>query len=268
MAMIALQSASTALAALNTSLDVTANNLANINTVGFKSSRVNFQDLLYQTKAVPGVENAIGDRTPTGIQVGLGVKVSSTQLDFTEGAPLQTGRPLDVQIKGFGFLQVGIESDLGSTGYTRAGNLALNADREIVMANDQGRRIQPVITIDPNATSISIDSNGRVYATISGSTDPQLQGQFQTATFPNPGGLLQIGENIYVETAGSGPPLTGEPGTDQRGTLMQGFLENSNVDPTREMIDLIRTQRAFEFNSQVVRAADDSLRAVAQLRRG
>ncbi len=267
MAINALYSSASALSALNTSLDVTANNLANLNTVGFKASRTNFQDLLYLHKLQPGVENAIGDKTPTGIQIGLGTKVSSTQLDFTEGAPLQTGRPLDVQIDGFGFLQVGIEPSQGTTGYTRAGNLALNADREIVMANDQGRRLQPVITIDPNATAISIDNAGRVYATIAGSTQPQLQGQIQLAVFPNAGGLLQIGENIYTETAGSGPPITGEPGTDQRGEIRQGFLENSNVDPTREMVDLIRTQRAFEFNSQVIRAADDSLRAVSQLRR-
>lgn len=267
MAMVALQSSSTALSALNTALDVTANNLANMNTVGFKASRTNFEDLLYLTKQQPGVENAIGDKSPCGIQVGLGVKVSSTQLDFTEGAPLQTGRPLDMQIDGFGFFQVQVEPSLGNIAYTRAGNFALNADREIVMANDQGRRLQPVITIDQNATAISIDNSGRVYATIAGSTQPQLQGQIQLATFPNPGGLLQIGENLYTETNGSGPPVTGEPGVDNRGQIREGFLENSNVDPTREMIDLIRTQRAFEFNSQVIRAADDSLRSVSQLRR-
>lgn len=267
MAINALQSASSGLSALNTALDVTANNLANINTTGFKSSRVNYQDLLYLHKLQPGVENAIGDKTPTGVQVGLGVKVASTQLDFTDGAPLQTGRPLDIQIEGQGFLQVGVEQNIGTTAYTRAGNLALNADRELVLANDQGRRIQPVITIDPSATAVSIDSAGRVYATVSGSTVPQLQGQIQLATFPNPGGLLQMGENLYTETAGSGPPTTGEPGTDNRGTIRQGFLENSNVDPTKEMIELIRTQRAFEFNSQSIRAADDSLRSVAQIRR-
>jgi flagellar basal-body rod protein FlgG len=250
MAINALQSASSGLSALNTALDVTANNLANINTTGFKSSRVNYQDLLYLQKQQPGVENAIGDKTPAGVQVGLGVKVASTQLDFSEGAPLQTGRPLDIQIEGQGFLQVGVEQNIGTTGYTRAGNLALNADRELVLANDQGRRVQPVITIDPSATAVSIDSAGRVYA-----------------TFPNPGGLLQMGENLYTESAGSGPPTTGEPGTDNRGTIRQGFLENSNVDPTKEMIELIRTQRAFEFNSQSIRAADDSLRSVAQIRR-
>lgn len=267
MAINALQSGASGLSALNTALDVTANNLANINTTGFKASRVNYQDLLYLHRAQPGVENAIGDRTPAGVQVGLGVKVASTQIDFNPGAPLQTGRPLDVQIEGDGFFQVGVEPSLGTMAYTRAGNLSLNADRELVMANDQGRRLQPVVTIDPNATAVSIDSAGRVYATVAGNPAPQLQGQIQLATFPNAGGLLQIGENLYTETAGSGAPLIGEPGTDQRGTIRQGFLENSNVDPTREMIELIRTQRAFEFNSQSIRAADDSLRAVAQIRR-
>lgn len=267
MAINALQSASSALSALNTALDVTSNNLANLNTTGFKADRVNFQDLLYIERAQPGVENAIGDRTPTGLYVGLGVKVSGTQPDFTQGAPVATGRPLDIMIEGDGFFQVTVDPALGTTAYTRSGNLALNRDRELVLANDQGRRLSPSFTIDENATAISIDAAGRVYATVEGEPEPQLQGQLELATFPNPAGLKRIGENLWVESAGSGQPLTGEAGTDSRGRVKQGFLENSNVDPTREMIELIRTQRAFEFNSQTIRAADESLRSVAQIRR-
>lgn len=147
MALISLHSAATGLAALNTELDVIAHNLANVNTVGFKASRVNFQDLLYQEKAIPGVENANGDKRPTGTYVGLGVRVSGTQVGFAQGSPQQTDRPLDLMIDGNGFFQVTIED--GRIGYTRAGNFTLNADGEIVLANDQGRRLEPNITIPP-----------------------------------------------------------------------------------------------------------------------
>ena len=162
MAINALQSASTALSALNTSLDVTANNLANVNTSGFKSSRANFQDLLYIEKAQPGTENAIGDQRPTGLYIGQGVSVSGTQLDFQQGAPLSTGRTLDVMIEGEGFLQVQVEAEQGGFAYTRAGNLTLNSDGELVMANDQGRRVQPTFAIPPEATGVSIGSDGVV----------------------------------------------------------------------------------------------------------
>ncbi|MBL8760211.1 MAG: flagellar basal-body rod protein FlgG [Phycisphaerae bacterium] len=266
MAINALQSASTALSALNTSLDVTANNLANVNTSGFKSSRANFQDLLYIEKAQPGTENAIGDQRPTGLYIGQGVSVSGTQLDFQQGAPLSTGRTLDVMIEGEGFLQVQVEAEQGGFAYTRAGNLTLNSDGELVMANDQGRRVQPTFAIPPEATGVSIGSDGVVTYTTADSTEPQEAGQLQLATFINPAGLIQLGENLYRESAASGDPNLGEPGADGRGRLKQGFLESSNVDPTRELIEMIRTQRAFEMNSQTIRTADETLRAVSQLR--
>jgi flagellar basal-body rod protein FlgG len=269
MAINALQSASSALSALNTALDVTANNLANINTDGFKTSRTNFQDLLYIEKAQPGTLNANQDQRPIGTYVGLGVRVSGTHLDFTQGAPRFTGKPLDIMIEGEGFFEVAVEDQLGPGGlaYTRAGNLSLNSEGELVLANDQGRRVQPVLTVPPEATSISVSKDGVVRASIPGETEPQEIGQLNTSTFINPAGLKQVGENLYVETSASGAPNSGVPGTDGRGTVSSGFLESSNVDPTRELIDLIRTQRAFEFNSQSIRAADESLRAVAQLRR-
>lgn len=270
MAINALQSAASGLSALNTALDVTANNIANVNTPGFKASRANFQDLLYIEKAQPGVINANQDERPTGLYVGLGVKVSGTQLDFGQGAPLVTNRPLDVMIKGEGFFQVSVEDSLGSGGvaFTRAGNFALNSEGELVLANDQGRRLEPLIQIPPEAIEIGIGANGEVTYSIAGEPAPVVAGQINIATFVNPAGLKQVGENLYVETAASGPPEAGVPGEVDRGTLQQNFLEASNVDPTRELIELIRTQRAYDMNSQSIRAADQALQAISQLRRG
>lgn len=269
MANIAMESASTALAALSTRLDVIANNLANVNTTAFKSSRANFQDLIYVNRAQPGTENALGDQRPIGLQVGLGVKVSGTQLDFTQGSAMITNRPLDVLIDGRGFFQVQVGTDVSQDGiaYTRDGALTVNADGELVMANDTGRRIEPGITIDEDVepSSISIGSDGRVFGRVGG-VQTEL-GQLEIATFINSSGLKQIGENLYVETEASGPANTGEPETDGRGAIVQGALESSNVEPAKELVDLIRTQRAFEMNSQTIRAADEALQTVAQLRR-
>jgi flagellar basal-body rod protein FlgG len=271
MAINALQSAASGLSALNTALDVTANNLANVNTPGFKTSRVNFQDLLYIEKAQPGAMNANEDQRPTGLYVGLGVKVSGTQLDFTQGAPQATGRPLDLLIDGAGFFQVTVEDTKGVNGvaFTRTGNFALNSEGDLVLASDQGRRLVPTINIPETAIqgSVSVSGDGRVTYLETGSSEPTEAGQLELATFINPAGLKQVGENLYVETAASGPATTGEPSIDGRGSIQQSFLEASNVDPTRELIELIRTQRAFEMNSQSIRAADEALRSVAQLRR-
>lgn len=268
MALTALQSASSGLSALNKQLDVTSNNLANVNTDGFKSSRANFQDLLYVEKAQPGVENANGDQRPTGLYVGLGVKVSGTQVDFEQGPLRNTGRELDVAIEGRGFFQVQVEDDRAANGvaYTRAGNFTRNADGELVLATDQGRRLEPNITIPDDAESIQITSNGEVFVQQPGDAEPTSVGEIELAAFVNPTGLKQIGENLFAESAASGPPIVAEPTEDGLGQLRQGFLEGSNVNPTRELINLIRTQRAFEMNSQTIRAADESLRAIAQLR--
>jgi len=269
MANIALQSSATGLSALNTKLDVIANNLANVNTQGFKASRANFQDLLYIERAQPGVENALGDKRPTGLYVGLGVKVSGTQLDFKQGPPITTGRELDVTIDGQGFFKVTVENNLGGgSAYTRSGNFSLNADGEIVLATDQGRKLDPNITIPPDAIPpVKISADGKVSVLQPGATQATEVGQIQLVTFVNPVGLKQIGENLYVETEASGAPQEGDAGTDNRGRLVQNQLEGSNVDPTFELIEMIRTQRAFEMNSNTIRAADDTLRAVAQLRR-
>ena len=269
MATISLYSASTGMNALNTRLDVIANNLANVNTDGFKGSRANFQDLLYQEKRLPGVENANGDESPTGLYVGLGVKVSGTQLDFRQGAPIETGKSTDLLIDGEGFFQVLVEDSVSDSGvaYTRAGNFVKNSEGELVLANDLGYRLAGNIVIPDEATQIEIGQDGQVYVSINGDPQPDPVGQIEIATFINPTGLKQIGGNLFVESAASGEPFVGEPGQDQFGRIESGYLEGSNVDPTRELIELIRTQRAFEMNSQVVRAADETLRAIGQLRR-
>ncbi len=269
MAITALHSAASGLSALGLKLDTISNNLANVNTDGFKASRANFQDLLYVEKAQPGVENRNGDQRPTGLYVGLGVKVSGTQLDFAQGPPIASDRPLDVMIDGAGFFQVQVEDarGAGGIGYTRAGNLAVNSDGELVLANDQGRRLEPNITIPNDATTVQINRDGQIFARVPGQQDPVNVGELQLAAFVNPAGLQQLGENLFGETAASGPPIVGEPDIDGRGGIIQNFLEGSNVNPTLELINLIRTQRAFEMNSQTIRAADEALQQIAQLRR-
>lgn len=269
MAIISLQSAASGLSALNTSMDVIANNLANVNTAGFKSSRANFQDLLYIHRALPGLENAEGDQRPIGLHVGLGVKVAGTQLDFTPGSPITTDKPTDVAIEGLGFFQVRVGEAVSPDGfaYTRAGQFTLNADGELVLASDPGRRLEPGITIPADAKDIAISRSGEVTYESPGDTERQVAGQIETAVFVNPTGLKPVGENLYARSEASGPAITGNPGEDNRGQLLSGVYEGSNVDPTRELIDLIRTQRAFEMNSQTIRAADDALRTIAQLRR-
>lgn len=268
MSITALQSASSGLSALNTHLEVISNNLANVNTPAYKTSRTNFQDLLYVEKQQPGVENAQGDQRPIGLYIGLGVKATGTQVDFKQGPLLDTGRELDVAIQGNGFFRVRVQDQIGDGfAYTRSGSLAVNSDGEIVLASDQGRRLEPNIVIPETATKLSIDPSGRVFVQLPNQVGLEQIGQLELATFINPAGLKQIGESLYAESAASGAPTLGNPGVDQRGTITQRFLEGSNVDPTFELIDLIRTQRAFEMNSNTIRAADQVLQTVAQLRR-
>jgi flagellar basal-body rod protein FlgG len=269
MAVLAMQSASTGLKALNTRLDVIANNLANVNTEGFKSARVNFEDMLYIEQAQPGTENANGDQRPSGLYVGLGVNVSGTQQNFEQGPPIPGNSPLDMMIEGRGFFKVTVESDLGEGGvaYTRAGNFTTNADNELVLGNSNGRRLEPAISLPTDAEEFAVSSSGEIWARIAGEAEPQLVGQIELSAFVNPTGLSQVGENLWVESAASGPPISGNPGEQSLGSILGGFIEGSNVDPARELIELIRTQRAFEMNSQSIRAADETMQAIAQLRR-
>lgn len=267
MAVLALHSASTGLNALSTELDVIANNLANVNTTAFKTQRVNFEDLIYQHKKQPGIENANGDSTPAGLQVGLGTQLSNTQFNFELGAAVPTGNPLDVYIEGDGFIEVDILSEQGGgIGYTRAGNLFTNRDGELVLGNSQGPRLTDGITISDDALNITISADGTVTETLSDGSSSDV-GQITLTNFVNKEGLKSIGGNIYVETEASGAPIQGNPGQGSLGTILQGHLENSNVDPVSELVSLIKTQRAFEMNSQTIQAADEVLQVVGNLRR-
>jgi flagellar basal-body rod protein FlgG len=268
MAVVALHTAATGLSALSQNIDIIANNLANVNTTGFKASRANFEDLLYQEKLQPGVENANGDQRPAGLEVGLGTRISNTQLDFTTGSPINTDRDLDLMVDGKGFFRVKIlESQGGGIGYTRAGNFFKNSDGEIVLGNAEGPRLDPPIQIPQDATGVSVSADGTVFATIPGQPQPQQIDRLQLANFINPNGLKAIGGNLYVETAASGPPIEGAPGEGTFGQIIQGFLESSNVDPVKELVSLIKTQRAFEMNSQTIQAADETLQVIGNLRK-
>lgn len=262
-----LYTAATGMTAMETKLDVIANNLANINTTGFKKDRANFEDLLYRTEVYPGVQDSSQTPTAVGTQVGLGVRVTSTQTDHRQGTLQQTGRELDVAIEGRGFLRV-LDPATQQPMYTRAGNLDINANGQLVMGSAQvGRLIDPPITIPQDAMAIQISANGDVMARVPGQTELAIQGQMQLAQFVNPDGLLKVGENLYMQTDASGQEQLGTPGDQGMGTLRQGNLEASNVEPVQELIDLITTQRAFELNSQAVQAGDQIMQNISNLRR-
>ncbi len=262
-----LYTAATGMEAMETKLDVIANNLANINTTGFKKGRANFEDLFYRNEVLPGAEDQSGGLTATGTAIGLGTSVSSIQTDFRQGAFLDTGNPLDVAIVGEGFFQA--QDTDGTTVYTRAGNFSINANGQLVLGSASvGRLVQGGdITFPEGARDISISAEGRVQYMVDGSTDPQEAGQLELATFINKEGLEKLGENLFRETYSSGSPQTANPGQDGAGFVKSGMLEASNVNPVQELIDLITTQRSFELNSQAVQAGDAILQLVANLRR-
>ena len=261
-----LYTAATGMESLQTKLDVIANNLANVNTTGFKKGRANFEDLFYRHEKLPGAEDAGGQLTATGISVGLGSRVSSIQTNFVQGAFQQTGNSLDLAIEGRGFFQV--TDPTGETLYTRAGNFSINADGALVIGSaSTGRILDPAISIPPDATGISISAEGIVSVQQPGSANLQQVGQMSLATFVNPEGLLKLGENLYAETAASGTATIANPGSPGVGVVRQNTLEASNVEPVQELIDLITTQRAFELNSQAVQAGDQILQLISNLRR-
>ena len=267
MAIAALHSGASGLSALSTSIDVIANNLANSNNAGFKASRTNFEDLLYEEKMQPGVENENGDQRPAGLYVGLGTRVSNTQLDFKTGSPQITDRKLDVMVNGNGFLQVSITRGEETTAFTRSGNLFRNSEGDLVLGNSNGPRLEPNINIPEDAEDVTISDDGRVYVSIPGEAELQEVGQFEVANFINPNGLKQIGGNLYLESSASGPPTVGNPNTENFGSMIQGSLESSNVDPVIELVELIKAQRAFEMNSQTIQAADSTLEVISNLKR-
>lgn len=262
-----LYTAATGMDAMQTKMDVVANNLANINTTAFKRDRANFEDLLYRNDVYPGMLDAGQIATPTGTQVGLGTRIQSTQKDYRQGSLQETGRELDVAIEGRGFLPV-FDPQSQTEVYTRSGNLDINADGNLVIGSAQtGRLLNPPIQIPQDATAITISSNGQVFVRQVGNAQLQQVGQIQMAQFINPDGLLKVGENLYQQTDASSAPITGDPGTNGLGTLRQGSLEASNVEPVQELIDLITTQRGFELNSQAVQAGDQLLQLISNLRR-
>ncbi len=269
MAIAALNSAATGLRALSDRIDVIANNLANAETQGFKRSRTNFEDLMYTTIRNPGIQNAQGDVTPAGIQIGHGVRVSNTQLDFEQGPMENTGRQLDVAITGDGFFRVKIMDGVGDgTAYTRSGNFFINKDGDLVVGMKDGPRVLPVLNFPQNTTDVTIAEDGTVGATVAGATTSTIVGQLELVRFINPQGLKTIGGNLFLQTDGSGDPITSKPGEDGAGDIRQNFLEGSNVDPVKELVSLIKTQRSFELNSQSIQTADQALQTVANLRRG
>jgi len=268
MAITALHSAASGLSALSTQLDVISNNLANANNNGFKSSRVEFEDLIYQYKQQPGVTNNNNDISPTGIAVGLGTRVSGTAVDFTQGSLVQTGNQYDVAIQGDGFFRVKTLSTQGDgLAYTRTGHFFRDLNGDLVLNSGDGFKLDPPVNVPANATGITISSDGRVYATVSGTTAPTQLASIQLVQFRNEQGLAQAGGNLYTQTVASGPPTLGTPGTNGLGTLQQAAQETSNVDPVNELVNLIKTQRTFEMNSQSIQAADQMLQTVGNLRR-
>ncbi|AGA92160.1 flagellar basal-body rod protein FlgG [Thioflavicoccus mobilis 8321] len=256
----ALWISKTGLEAQQTNLAITSNNLANVNTNGFKRSRAVFQDLLYQTVRQPGGQETEDTELPSGLTLGTGVRTAATAKLFTQGNIVQTGNDLDVAINGRGFLQV-LSPD-GSIVYTRDGAMQRNAEGQLVTAS--GMPIEPAITLPDGASSVTIGSDGTVSAQLVGDEAPTLVGQIELVDFINPAGLTPIGENLFRETAASGPPQAGTPGLDGLGVLVQGSVESSNVNVVEELVNMIETQRAYEMNSKAIATADDMLRFVAQ----
>ena len=260
----ALWTAASGMSVQQTNLDVIANNIANANTNGFQKSRVDFQDLMYQTTTQPGSQAGASTLVPTGLQLGLGVRTASNEIIFTQGDFSNTGNPLDMVIQGRGFFQ--IKTPTGETAYTRAGSFQLDATGNIVDPN--GNPLQPQIAIPAAAQAITIATDGTVSFTLPGQNAAQTAGQISLANFQNPAGLNSIGQSYYLPTDASGAALIGVPGgTDGIGTILQGYVEQSNVSVVDEFINLISSQRAYEANSKVVKAADDMYSQVNNLTR-
>jgi flagellar basal-body rod protein FlgG len=259
----ALYTAATGMNAQQANIDNIAHNLANVNTTGFKKSRLEFEDLVYQQTQLPGTPTSTANEAPVGLEMGLGTRSVASARDFSAGNLTSTNNPLDVAIEGAGFLQVQMPD--GTIGYTRSGNLHLSGQGQIVTT--EGYQILPATSVPANATSISISKDGIVSVALPGQAAAQQIGTIELATFQNPAGLNAIGGNLYQATTASGDPTTGVPGVNGIGTLAQGFLEDSNVSVVEAMVNMIMGQRAYEANSRVVRAADEMLQQVNNLSR-
>jgi flagellar basal-body rod protein FlgG len=251
----------TGLEAQQTQMDVISNNLANINTSGFKRSRAVFEDLLYQNIRQPGAQSSQQTQIPSGLQIGTGVRPVAAERIHTQGNLQQTGNKLDVAIQGQGFFQVLMPD--GTTGYTRDGSFQTDSQGQLVTAN--GFVVQPALTIPSNATSVTVGQDGTVSVTQAGVAAPVQIGSIQLATFVNPAGLESMGQNLYLETASSGTPSTNVPGTNGTGTLSQGYVETSNVNVVEELVNMIQTQRAYEINSKSITTSDQMLQRLSQI---
>ena len=244
-------------------MDTIANNLANVNTTGFKKSRADFQDLLYQSLRFAGTPVTAGAQIPTGIQIGHGVRPVATQKIFSQGTFQQTDNPLDLVIEGDGFFQVLMPD--GTVAYTRDGAFKQDAEGRIVTSD--GFFLEPEIVIPDDAVQIAIGADGTVAVTLAGESEPQTIGQIELARFINPAGLQSGGRNLFLATGASGIPVVGTAGLDGLGNLAQGFLEMSNVQVVQEMVAMITSQRAYEVNSRAIQASDDMLQTANNLRR-
>lgn len=261
--MQSLSIASTGMAAQQLNVEVISNNIANMNTTGFKRMRAEFQDLLYQDQRRVGSSSSdAGTVVPSGIQLGVGVKAASTYRINEQGALSQTGNNLDVAIRGPGYFQVTMPN--GDTAYTRAGSFQ-TSDTGVIVTPD-GYTVLPGITLPTGTIGITINESGQVFAQIDGQIAQSNVGQFTLATFQNPAGLESIGANLLKETSASGAPTTGVPGAAGFGRLQEGFLEASNVDPVQEITNLITAQRAYELNSKVIETSDQMMSTVNNVR--
>ncbi len=251
----------TGLDAQQTQMDVISNNLANVSTSGFKKSRAVFEDLLYQNIRQVGAQTSQQSQSPSGLQLGTGVKPVATERIFTQGNLQQTSNDKDVAIQGQGFFQILLPD--GTTAYTRDGSFQIDNQGQLVTAS--GFPVQPAITIPANAQSLTVGRDGVVSITTPNSTATTQIGQIQLATFINPAGLQGKGENLYVETTASGNPNTNTPGTNGAGLLSQGYVETSNVNVVEELVSMIQTQRAYEINSKAITTSDQMLQKLTQM---
>ncbi len=256
----ALYTAATGMQVQQQNIDNIANNLANSSTVGFKRTRLEFQDLLYQNLRTPGAASNSSTALPVGLQIGMGARAVSSERIFMQGDSRQTENPLDMVIEGSGFFQV--RQANGEIAYTRAGSFHLNAQGQIVTAS--GESLEPAVTIPNDATSITIGTDGTVSVTTPGQANAQNVGQIQLTTFANPAGLEAMGRNLFKETAASGQPTVGTPDSNGLGRINQGFVEGSNVNVVEELVTMISAQRIYETNSKVVTAADRMLGTINQ----
>lgn len=259
----ALYTATTGMIGMQTQVDTTSNNIANVNTIGYKKQRAEFADLFYQTMQYAGTSTSETTIAPTGIEMGLGVRNVAIAKHFSQGNPKETENNLDIAITGRGFFQ--IELPDGTIAYTRDGSFKLDSEGNIV--NSEGYRLVPNITIPEDSTHINIGTDGIVSVVQANSTQINTLGQIETTVFINPAGLHSLGDNLYLNTNASGEPINGVPGTEGFGLLRQGFIEMSNVKLVEEMTDLITGQRAYEANSKTIQTADSMLQTVNTLKR-